>query len=140
MINNDTPQTHSGLRVLIAGGGIAGLSLARALKDAGHDPLVIERSQEWPATSTAYYLPTNAIRALDQLGLGEAVAAAAHPISQQRVTGAGGAYWLTFRCRPSGVNRVVARRSVVTACMSCCSKQRPISPSVSAPPSSPAPG
>jgi cation diffusion facilitator CzcD-associated flavoprotein CzcO len=52
MINNDTPQTHSGLRVLIAGGGIAGLSVARALKDAGHDPLVIERSKEWPATST----------------------------------------------------------------------------------------
>ena len=48
MINNDTPQTHSGLRVLIAGGGIAGLSVARALKDAGHDPLVLER---FPAAS-----------------------------------------------------------------------------------------
>src|SRR6476659_10104759 len=72
MINDDTSQTHSGLRVLIAGGGIAGLSLARALTDAAH------------------YLSSNAIRALDQLGLGEAVAAAAHPISRQRVTGAGG--------------------------------------------------
>jgi len=90
MINNGTPQTHSGLRVLIVGGGIAGLSLARALKDAGHDPLVIERSQEWAVTNTAHYLPSNAIRALQQLGLGEAVAAAAHPISQQRVTGSGG--------------------------------------------------
>jgi 2-polyprenyl-6-methoxyphenol hydroxylase-like FAD-dependent oxidoreductase len=90
MINNGTPPTHSGLRVLIVGGGIAGLSLARALKDAGHDPLVVERSQEWAVTNTAYYLPSNAIRALQQLGLGEAVAAAAHPISQQRVTGSGG--------------------------------------------------
>ena len=63
MINNGTPQTHSGLRVLIVGGGIAGLSLARALKDAGHDPLVIERSQEWAVTNTAHYLPSNAIRA-----------------------------------------------------------------------------
>jgi len=90
MINNGTPPTHSGLRVLIVGGGIAGLSLARALKDAGHDPLVIERSQEWAVTNTAHYLPSNAIRALQQLGLGEAVAAAAHPISQQRVTGSGG--------------------------------------------------
>jgi len=90
MINNGTPQTHSGLRVLIVGGGIAGLSLARALKDAGHDPLVIERSQEWAVTNTAHYLPSNAIRALQQLGLGEAIAAAAHPISQQRVTGSGG--------------------------------------------------
>ena len=41
-------------------------------------------------TDAAHYLPSNAIRALDQLGLGEAVAAAAHPISRQRVTGAGG--------------------------------------------------
>lgn len=90
MINNGTPQTHTGLRVLIVGGGIAGLSLARALKDAGHDPLVVERSQEWAVTNTAHYLPSNAIRALQQLGLGEAVAAAAHPISQQRVTGSGG--------------------------------------------------
>jgi 2-polyprenyl-6-methoxyphenol hydroxylase-like FAD-dependent oxidoreductase len=90
MINNAGARMNTGRRVLIAGGGIAGLSLARALQDAGHDPLVIERSQEWPATNAAHYLPTNATRALDQLGLGEAVAAAAHPISRQRVTGTGG--------------------------------------------------
>ena len=90
MINNTNAKTHVGRRVLIAGGGIAGLSLARALKDAGHNPLVIERSREWPTTDTAHYLPVNALRALDQLGLGEAVTAAAHPISRQRVTGARG--------------------------------------------------
>ena len=90
MINNTNAKTHRGRRVLIAGGGIAGLSLARALKDAGHNPLVIERSREWPTTDTAHYLPVNALRALDQLGLGEAVTAAAHPISRQRVTGARG--------------------------------------------------
>ena len=104
----------------------------RRARSAGH------RAQPGVADDdTAHYLPTNALRALDQLGLGEAVAAAAHPISRQRVTGAGGRYWLTSRCRPSGVNRVVARRSAVTACMSCCSKQLPTSPSVSAPPSPP---
>lgn len=90
MINNTGARMNTGRRVLIAGGGIAGLSLARALQDAGHDPLIIERSQEWRATNAAHYLPTDAIRALDQLGLGEAVAAAAHPISRQRVTGTGG--------------------------------------------------
>ena len=90
MINSTSSKTHTGRRVLIAGGGIAGLSLARALKDAGHNPLVIERSREWPTTDTAHYLPANALRALDQLGLGEAVAAVAHPISRQRVTGAHG--------------------------------------------------
>jgi len=50
MINNATATTQTGRGVLIVGGGISGLSLARALKDAGHDPLVIERNQEWPAT------------------------------------------------------------------------------------------
>ena len=90
MINNAVAATPEGLRVLIAGGGIAGLSLARALKDAGHSPLVIERKREWPTKGTAHYLPANAVRALDQLGLGEAVAATAHPISRQRVTGASG--------------------------------------------------
>jgi 2-polyprenyl-6-methoxyphenol hydroxylase-like FAD-dependent oxidoreductase len=90
MINDAGARMHTGRRVLIAGGGIAGLSLARALKDAGHDPLVIERSQEWPATNTANCLPSNAIRALDQLGIGETVAAAAHPITRQRVTGTDG--------------------------------------------------
>jgi 2-polyprenyl-6-methoxyphenol hydroxylase-like FAD-dependent oxidoreductase len=90
MIIKSTSTMHTGLRVIIAGGGIAGLSLARALKQAGHNPLVIERSTEWPTTGTAHYLPANALRALDGLGIGEDIAAAAHPISQQRVTGTGG--------------------------------------------------
>jgi 2-polyprenyl-6-methoxyphenol hydroxylase-like FAD-dependent oxidoreductase len=90
MINNAISTRQEGLQVLIAGGGTAGLSLARALKDAGHDPLVIESDREWRTTDTAHYLPANAVRALDQLGLGEAVAAVAHPIGRQRVTGASG--------------------------------------------------
>ena len=90
IIERDVEARRCLRRVLIAGGGIAGLSLARALKDAVHNPLIIERSQEWPTTDAAHYLPPNALRALDQLGLGEAVAAAAHPISRQRVTGARG--------------------------------------------------
>jgi 2-polyprenyl-6-methoxyphenol hydroxylase-like FAD-dependent oxidoreductase len=91
MIINPASRPETGRRVLIAGAGIAGLSLARALKDAGQEPVVIERSREWPTTTDiAHYLPANAVRALDQLGLGEAVAAVAHPISRQRVTGASG--------------------------------------------------
>ena len=90
MISNSTSTTHTALRVVIAGGGIAGLSLARALVQAGHDPLVIERNTKWPATGTAHYLPTNALRALDGIGIGGEVAAAAHPINRQRVTGTGG--------------------------------------------------
>ena len=60
MISNGTSPAYTGRRVVIVGGGVAGLSLARALKNAGHSPLVIERSPEWPATGTADYLPANA--------------------------------------------------------------------------------
>ena len=87
MIGNTTSPTATPRRVVIVGGGVAGLSLARALKNAGHSPLVIERDPEWPATGTADYLPANAVRALDRLGIADDVAAAAHPISRQRVTG-----------------------------------------------------
>jgi 2-polyprenyl-6-methoxyphenol hydroxylase-like FAD-dependent oxidoreductase len=90
VINNATSRTHTGQRVVIVGAGVAGLSLARALKNAGHCPLVIERSREWPAIGTADYLPANALRALDRLGIGSDVAAAVHPISHQRVTGTHG--------------------------------------------------
>jgi 2-polyprenyl-6-methoxyphenol hydroxylase-like FAD-dependent oxidoreductase len=89
MISNTSPATTP-RRVVIVGGGVAGLSLARALKNAGHSPLVIERSPEWPATGTADYLPANAVRALHRLGIGDDVAATAHPISRQRVTGTRG--------------------------------------------------
>jgi 2-polyprenyl-6-methoxyphenol hydroxylase-like FAD-dependent oxidoreductase len=90
MITNFASTSHTGLRVLIAGGGIAGLSLARALKDAGHHPLVIEGNTEWPMTGTAHYLPANALRALNGLGIGSEIAAAAHRINRQRVTGSEG--------------------------------------------------
>jgi len=90
MVTNSASTSHTGLRVLIAGGGIAGLSLARALKNAGHHPLVIEGNTGWPMTGTAHYLPANALRALNGLGIGPEVAAAAHRINRQRVTGSGG--------------------------------------------------
>jgi 2-polyprenyl-6-methoxyphenol hydroxylase-like FAD-dependent oxidoreductase len=90
MTTSSTSNSQTGLRVVIAGGGIAGLSLARAVKDAGHNPLIIERSQEWPMTGKAHYLPGNALRALGLIGISDEVRAAAHPISRQRVTGSGG--------------------------------------------------
>jgi 2-polyprenyl-6-methoxyphenol hydroxylase-like FAD-dependent oxidoreductase len=79
LISNTTSPAYTGRRVVIVGGGVAGLSLARALKNAGHSSLVIERSRDWPDTGTA-----------DYLGIGDDVAAAAHPISRQRVTGTRG--------------------------------------------------
>ena len=90
MISNETSTTQPARRVLVVGGSIAGLSVARALKNAGHDPLVIERSRELPTTGIAHYLPANAVRALDRLGIAAAFSAAAHAIGRQRVTGARG--------------------------------------------------
>jgi FAD-dependent urate hydroxylase len=64
-------------RILIVGGGIAGLSLATALTRRGLTPELAERSPAWPAVGAGIALHANAGRMLRTLGLGEAVARAA---------------------------------------------------------------
>ena len=61
------------MRILIAGGGIAGLSCAIALRQAGFAPELVERSPAWPAKGAGIGLHGNAVRALRRLGVGEAV-------------------------------------------------------------------
>jgi 2-polyprenyl-6-methoxyphenol hydroxylase-like FAD-dependent oxidoreductase len=69
--------------ILIVGGGLAGLALARALRARGIEPDVVERAQG-PATAGAgIFLPANAVRALGELGPAEL--GAAHPIRHLRV-------------------------------------------------------
>jgi FAD-dependent urate hydroxylase len=72
-------------RILIVGAGLAGLSLARALDEAGFAPQVIEREAGWGVAGTGIYLPANGVRALRTLGLEDAVAARAVPIPHQRL-------------------------------------------------------
>jgi len=60
-------------RILIAGGGIAGLSLATALHRQGLAAELVERSKGWPAIGAGINLAANGIRALRALGVGEAV-------------------------------------------------------------------
>jgi len=72
-------------RILIVGAGLAGLSLARALAQAGLAPQVIEREAGRGVAGTGIYLPANGVRALRTLGLDEAVAARAAPIPHQRL-------------------------------------------------------
>jgi FAD-dependent urate hydroxylase len=72
-------------RILIVGAGLAGLSLARALRQAGLVPQVIERGASWEVAGTGMYLPANGIRALRALDLEAAVAARAAPIPHQRL-------------------------------------------------------
>jgi FAD-dependent urate hydroxylase len=74
-----------GVRVLIVGAGLAGLALARALRQAGVGAELIERQASWDAGGTGIYLPANGVRALAALGLGDAVAAAAVRIPSQRL-------------------------------------------------------
>ena len=74
-----------GARILVVGAGMAGLALARALGRAGFGPELIEREAGWEAAGTGMYLPANGVRALGALGLGEAVAARAAPITHQRL-------------------------------------------------------
>jgi FAD-dependent urate hydroxylase len=60
-------------RILITGGGIAGLSLATALHRQGFAAELVERSKGWPAIGAGINLAANGVRALRALGVGEAV-------------------------------------------------------------------
>jgi 2-polyprenyl-6-methoxyphenol hydroxylase-like FAD-dependent oxidoreductase len=73
------------LSLLIVGGGIAGLALARALSQQGLVSEIIERAASWPATGTGLYLPGNGVRALGALGLADKVLARAVCMSHQRI-------------------------------------------------------
>jgi FAD-dependent urate hydroxylase len=72
-------------RILIVGAGLAGLSLARALRQAGLAPQVIEREPGRGIAGTGIYLPANGVRALRTLGLEGAVAARGTLIPRQRL-------------------------------------------------------
>jgi 2-polyprenyl-6-methoxyphenol hydroxylase-like FAD-dependent oxidoreductase len=60
-------------RILIVGGGIAGLTLATALHQQGFQPELVERSPEWPAVGAGITLQANGLRVLKSLGLAAAV-------------------------------------------------------------------
>jgi 2-polyprenyl-6-methoxyphenol hydroxylase-like FAD-dependent oxidoreductase len=60
-------------RILIVGGGIAGLTVAIALHQQGYRAELVERSPVWPATGAGILLHANGVRVLRALGVGEAV-------------------------------------------------------------------
>jgi FAD-dependent urate hydroxylase len=71
-------------RVLVVGGGIAGLATARALLRRGIEPDVVERAVAWSHPGAGMYLPANSVRALGTLGLQAAVLDRACVITRQR--------------------------------------------------------
>ncbi len=61
------------MRILIAGAGIAGLTLAALLLRRGHDVTIFERSRELSEIGAGIQISANAGHVLKALGLGEAV-------------------------------------------------------------------
>ena len=60
-------------RVLIVGAGLAGLSLAIAMRRQGVDPEIVERQATWPMQGAGIYLVGNAMRSLRVLGVADDV-------------------------------------------------------------------
>jgi 2-polyprenyl-6-methoxyphenol hydroxylase-like FAD-dependent oxidoreductase len=61
------------VRVIVVGGGIAGLRAAIALRGTGNEVVVLERAPRIDAVGAGITLFANGMRALDRLGVGEAV-------------------------------------------------------------------
>ena len=70
-------------RVLVAGGGIAGLALARALHRQGRPVLALERRAAPEDGGLAINLPGNAVQALGQLGLSDALKGVGSPVRRR---------------------------------------------------------
>jgi FAD-dependent urate hydroxylase len=83
--NGTRSNNGSGFRILVVGAGIAGLGAARALRERGFTPDVVERESAWSQSGTGIYLPGNTARALRALGLESAVIERATLIPHQRI-------------------------------------------------------
>ncbi|WP_343559213.1 FAD-dependent monooxygenase [Kiloniella sp. b19] len=61
------------MKILVCGGGIAGLSATIALQQQGHQVSLIERSENWQTFGAGLHLPGNSEPLLKHLGVLEAV-------------------------------------------------------------------
>ena len=97
-------------QVLIVGGGVAGLSLARALRQRGIEFVVVDRHDASRDAGLGLNLPGNAIQALCRLDLGDDISLRGRPIRRREYRNAKGrllfavdeaAFWgnaVTSRC------------------------------------------
>ena len=87
-------STPSGLtpdrRVLVVGGGIAGLSAIRAFAQRGLSARLVDRASGPPDVGLGLNLPGNAVTALRALGVGEGLAACGTPLRRREYRNARG--------------------------------------------------
>ncbi len=81
---------HTPRRILIVGGGIAGLALAAALRRRDVAPDVLDRAPAWAPIGAGIVLSANAMRALRAIGLAEGVAARGSPLLRAAILDARG--------------------------------------------------
>ncbi len=77
-------------RILIVGGGIAGLTLAAGLRRLGWIPTIVEQAPQFGAVGAGIVLNPNAMAMLDRLGLADAVREAGRVLRMGEVTDARG--------------------------------------------------
>ncbi|KAF4236331.1 hypothetical protein CNMCM8980_003093 [Aspergillus fumigatiaffinis] len=85
----------SNFRVIIVGGGVAGLTASHALQKAGIDHVVLERSKEVaPAVGASIAIYPHGARILSQIGCLEAAKAACRPCERFITRGPDGKVWI----------------------------------------------
>ncbi|MBF4617855.1 FAD-dependent monooxygenase [Clavibacter sp. VKM Ac-2873] len=78
------------MHVVIAGGGIAGLATAIAVRRAGHAATVLERRGAAEATGSWLQIASNGMVALDAIGLGDAAGSLGEATPRVRICAADG--------------------------------------------------
>src|SRR5687767_14214797 len=113
-------MSEAHMRVAIAGGGIAGLATAIAVRLAGHVPRVYERRLDPSQGGGAMLMWPNGFAALDSLGLGDRVRAGATEIRRVEFRTAKGRALAQWRVGPGPTSpvRLVFRSDVLAALLS----------------------
>ncbi|MEQ8515538.1 MAG: FAD-dependent oxidoreductase, partial [Chromatocurvus sp.] len=71
---------------VVVGGGLAGLTAALALAQRGHRVTLYESARQWGEVGAGITLAPNAMRGLDHVGVGDAVAQAGTEPRQQTIS------------------------------------------------------